>query len=46
MDPKETIESCAIADPPSTERLGEWMGVWERCTNLEKGFWDMALGIL
>lgn len=45
-DPKETIESCAIADPPSTERLREWIGVWERCTNLEKSFWDMALGML
>ncbi|KAF8801414.1 hypothetical protein BYT27DRAFT_7261953 [Phlegmacium glaucopus] len=43
---KAGLENCAIADPPSPERLAEWMGVWERCTNLEKGFWDMALGIL
>jgi len=42
----ETIENCAVADPPSSERLAEWMSVWERCTKLEKAFWDMALGIL
>ncbi|KDR82001.1 hypothetical protein GALMADRAFT_60054 [Galerina marginata CBS 339.88] len=39
----ETIESCAVADPPSEARLNEWKAVWERCTKLEKGFWDMAM---
>ncbi|KAF8162743.1 thiamine biosynthesis protein [Crassisporium funariophilum] len=39
----ETIEALAIADPPSPARLKEWIGVWERCTRLEKGFWDMAM---
>uniref|UniRef100_A0A8H7Y4U1 Uncharacterized protein n=1 Tax=Psilocybe cubensis TaxID=181762 RepID=A0A8H7Y4U1_PSICU len=39
----ETIESYAVADPPSAQRLKEWQTVWERCTRLEKGFWDMAM---
>ncbi|PPQ78359.1 hypothetical protein CVT25_011642 [Psilocybe cyanescens] len=39
----ETIESFAVADPPSAQRLNEWHSVWERCTRLEKGFWDMAM---
>ncbi|KAJ6500752.1 Phosphomethylpyrimidine kinase-domain-containing protein [Mycena sanguinolenta] len=39
----ETIEACAAADPPSAARLAEWRAVWERCTRLEKAFWDMAL---
>lgn len=43
---KKKLESCAVADPPSSERLAEWVGSWERCTKLEKGFWDMGLGIL
>jgi len=42
----ETVESCAIADPPSSESLAEWINIWERCTNLEKGFWDMGLETL
>ena len=45
-DQKETIESCAVANPPSSKRLSEWVGVWERCTKLEKAFWDMGLEIL
>ena len=45
-DQKEAIECCAVADPPSSERLAEWVGVWERCTKLEKAFWDMGLSIL
>ena len=45
-DQKETIENCAVSDPPSPERLAEWAGVWERCTKLEKAFWDMGLEIL
>ncbi|KAJ6457085.1 Phosphomethylpyrimidine kinase-domain-containing protein [Mycena vitilis] len=39
----ETIEARAVADPPSAARLAEWRTVWERCTRLEKAFWDMAL---
>ncbi|KAF8191639.1 Phosphomethylpyrimidine kinase-domain-containing protein [Mycena galopus ATCC 62051] len=39
----ETIEARAAADPPSAARLAEWRAVWERCTRLEKAFWDMAL---
>ncbi|KAF8872670.1 Phosphomethylpyrimidine kinase-domain-containing protein [Gymnopilus junonius] len=39
----ETIELMAQADPPNKARLKEWIGVWEKCTRLEKGFWDMAM---
>jgi len=39
----ETIESMAESDPPNETRLKEWVGVWERCTRLERGFWDMAM---
>ncbi|KAF9009599.1 Phosphomethylpyrimidine kinase-domain-containing protein [Cyathus striatus] len=39
----EVIEACAEADPPSPRRLEEWRKVWERCTRLEKGFWDAAM---
>ncbi|KAF7353841.1 hypothetical protein MVEN_01069700 [Mycena venus] len=41
----ETIEARASADPPSAARLAEWRAVWERCTRLEKAFWDMALDV-
>ncbi|KAJ3487101.1 hypothetical protein NLI96_g3767 [Meripilus lineatus] len=39
----DAIEEMARLDPPSPGRLEEWREVWERCTKLEKGFWDMAL---
>ncbi|GBE82820.1 Putative hydroxymethylpyrimidine/ phosphomethylpyrimidine kinase [Sparassis crispa] len=42
----ETIEAIAVADPPSKRRFEEWQAVWERCTRLEKGFWDMSMGLL
>ncbi|KAI6111233.1 Phosphomethylpyrimidine kinase-domain-containing protein [Pisolithus sp. B1] len=41
----ETIESRAVADPPSASRYAEWLAVWERCTDLEKSFWDMAMNL-
>ncbi|KAI0085952.1 Phosphomethylpyrimidine kinase-domain-containing protein [Irpex rosettiformis] len=41
-----TIETIAARDPPSPARFEEWRSVWERCTMLEKGFWDMALNLL
>ncbi|KAJ4475560.1 Phosphomethylpyrimidine kinase-domain-containing protein [Lentinula aciculospora] len=41
----ETIEARAAADPPSPNRFAEWYAVWERCTELEKGFWDMAMNL-
>ncbi|EGN96401.1 hypothetical protein SERLA73DRAFT_112697 [Serpula lacrymans var. lacrymans S7.3] len=41
----ETIETKAAADPPSEGRLEEWRQVWEKCTRLEKGFWDMAMNL-
>ncbi|KAF5349597.1 hypothetical protein D9756_008928 [Leucocoprinus leucothites] len=37
------IEGRVLADPPSPSRLEEWRTVWERCTLLEKGFWDSAM---
>ncbi|KAF9064927.1 hypothetical protein BDP27DRAFT_1425325 [Rhodocollybia butyracea] len=40
-----TIKARAAADPPSKHRLEEWCAVWERCTELEKGFWDMAMNL-
>jgi hydroxymethylpyrimidine/phosphomethylpyrimidine kinase / thiaminase len=42
----ETIEARAAADPPSAARFEEWQEVWEKCTRLEKSFWDMALDLL
>ncbi|KAG2040280.1 Phosphomethylpyrimidine kinase-domain-containing protein [Suillus americanus] len=39
----ETLESRATADAPSLMRFADWQDVWERCTRLEKGFWDMAM---
>ncbi|KAA1477671.1 hypothetical protein DENSPDRAFT_933847 [Dentipellis sp. KUC8613] len=39
----ERIEKMAQDDPPSPARFEEWRLVWERCTRLEKGFWDMAM---
>ncbi|KAL1748598.1 Phosphomethylpyrimidine kinase-domain-containing protein [Schizophyllum fasciatum] len=41
----DVIESLAAQDPPSPARFAEWLGVWRKCTQLEKGFWDMAMNI-
>ncbi|CAA7260924.1 unnamed protein product [Cyclocybe aegerita] len=41
----ETVEAIAQADQPSAAKLKEWIGVWEKCTRLEKGFWDMAMNL-
>ncbi|KAJ3965365.1 hypothetical protein EV361DRAFT_955082 [Lentinula raphanica] len=41
----ELIETRAASDPPSRARFEEWFAVWKRCTELEKGFWDMAMGL-
>lgn len=41
----ETLESRAEADAPSPIRFADWQYVWERCTRLEKGFWDMAMNL-
>ncbi|KAI0062018.1 hypothetical protein BV25DRAFT_1804558 [Artomyces pyxidatus] len=41
----ERIEAMAANDPPSLKRLEEWRLVWEKCTLLEKGFWDMAINM-
>jgi len=42
----ETIEARAVADPPIAARFEGWREVWEKCTKLEIGFWDMAMGLL
>jgi len=42
----DTIEAMAVADPPSPVRFQEWQSAWERCVRLEKGFWDMSIGLL
>ncbi|KAF7314982.1 hypothetical protein MIND_00012300 [Mycena indigotica] len=39
----ELIESVAAAASPSLGRLEEWCAIWDRCTGLEKAFWDMGL---
>lgn len=44
--PTDTIESLAVDDPPSPARYAEWLSVWTRCAQLEKGFWDMGLHLL
>ncbi|KAJ7063713.1 Phosphomethylpyrimidine kinase-domain-containing protein [Mycena amicta] len=41
----DLVESVAAADPPSSARLEEWCVVWDRCTRLEKAFWDMGLAV-
>ncbi|ETW85143.1 hypothetical protein HETIRDRAFT_470181 [Heterobasidion irregulare TC 32-1] len=41
----ERIEALAAADPPSPKRFEEWRLVWEKCTQLEKQFWDMGLNL-
>lgn len=40
------IEERAAADPPSTVKFDEWQAIWNKCTRLEKGFWDMAMDLL
>lgn len=42
---QEIIEARAAADAPSETRLNEWKAVWEKCTRLEKQFWDMAMSL-
>ncbi|KAM5542813.1 hypothetical protein V8D89_003774 [Ganoderma adspersum] len=42
----ETIETLAVEDAPNARRFAEWCAIWERCTRLEKGFWDAALNLL
>lgn len=42
----EILEAMAVEDPPSPKRFQEWCTIWGRCTLLEKGFWDMAMGLL
>ncbi|KAK2460683.1 hypothetical protein APHAL10511_007153 [Amanita phalloides] len=41
----DLIEARAAANPPSEARLQDWLTVWRQCTNLERGFWDMAMNL-
>jgi hydroxymethylpyrimidine/phosphomethylpyrimidine kinase / thiaminase len=41
----ERIEALAVHDPPSLKTLEQWKMIWGRCTQLEKGFWDMAMNL-
>ena len=41
----EQIEALALRDPPTPKTLERWKTIWGRCTLLEKGFWDMAMGL-
>ncbi|KAI0255236.1 Phosphomethylpyrimidine kinase-domain-containing protein [Lactifluus subvellereus] len=41
----ERIEALAVHDPPSPKTLEHWKTIWERCTRLEKDFWDMAMNL-
>ena len=45
-DSAETIETLAVEDPPNALRFREWCAIWEKCTRLEKGFWDASLHLL
>ncbi|KAI9453742.1 Phosphomethylpyrimidine kinase-domain-containing protein [Russula earlei] len=45
MPSSERIEALALDDPPSPKRLAHWKNIWERCTCLEKQFWDMAMAM-
>ncbi|KAI8989697.1 Phosphomethylpyrimidine kinase-domain-containing protein [Trametes punicea] len=42
----ETIEALAVSDPPNALRFQEWCAIWEKCTRLEKGFWDASMKLL
>lgn len=39
------VEQIAEADPPSETMFKGWQRTWERCVQLEKGFWDMAMAL-
>ncbi len=42
----ETIETLAVEDAPNARRFAEWCAIWEKCTRLERGFWDASLNLL
>ena len=41
-----TIEGIGLKAPVTQESFEEWVEIWRRCVLLEKGFWDMAIGVL
>jgi len=41
----DAIEERMTMHPPSPEQFLEMRKVWDRCTKLEIGFWDMALDL-
>ncbi|EJF56289.1 hypothetical protein DICSQDRAFT_71741 [Dichomitus squalens LYAD-421 SS1] len=42
----ETIETLAVDNAPNARQFHEWCVIWEKCTRLEKGFWDASLNLL
>ncbi|KAH9857478.1 Phosphomethylpyrimidine kinase-domain-containing protein [Lenzites betulinus] len=42
----DAIEALAVADPPNEQRFREWCAIWEKCTRLERGFWDASMKLL
>ena len=42
----ETIETLASDHPPNARQFHEWCAIWEKCTRVEKGFWDASLNLL
>ncbi|KAI1791572.1 Phosphomethylpyrimidine kinase-domain-containing protein [Ganoderma leucocontextum] len=42
----ETVETLAVEDAPNARRFAEWCAIWEKCTRLERGFWDASLNLL
>ncbi|TFK25995.1 thiamine biosynthesis protein [Coprinopsis marcescibilis] len=41
----DTLEKLAIHELPSSNKLKEWLEIWLRCTQLERGFWDIAMDL-
>ncbi|KAI0303297.1 Ribokinase-like protein [Multifurca ochricompacta] len=41
----ERLEALVIRNPPNAKTLELWKAIWDRCTRLEKGFWDMAMDL-
>lgn len=40
-----TVESIGSKAPITGTNLEEWVDIWRKCVELEKGFWDMAISL-
>ena len=45
IDVADTVEDIGRTTPITEERFEELAGIWRKCVMLEKGFWDMAIGL-